>query len=52
MVDAHRNGWIAIVVDSSEFIGAHTFANFADLADDLRDAEVVAVDIPIGISND
>ncbi len=51
-VDAHRKGWVAIVLDFSGFVGAHTFARFADLAGDLSAAEVIAVDIPIGVSND
>ena len=41
-----------IVLDASGVVDAHTFARFADLAVHLSAAEVVAVDIPIGISND
>jgi predicted RNase H-like nuclease len=51
-VDAHRKGWVAIVLDSSGFVEAHTFAHIAELADGLSAAEVIAVDIPIGISNE
>lgn len=51
-VDAHRKGWVAIILDSSGFVKAHTFAHFDELADDLSTAEVVAVDIPIRISSD
>ena len=51
-VDAHRKGWVAIVLDCSGFVEAHTFASFDDLADGLSAAEVIAVDIPIGISKE
>ena len=51
-VDAHRKGWVAIILDSSGFVEAHTFARFDDLADGLFAAEVIAVDIPIGISDE
>ncbi len=51
-MDAHRKGWIAIVLDSSGFVEAHTFADFAVLVEHLSAAEVIGVDIPIGIGND
>ena len=50
-VDAHRKGWIAIVVDLSGFVDAHAFGHFADLAQDLANVDVLAVDIPIGIGD-
>ena len=40
-----------MVLDPSGFVGANTFARFADLVDHLSVAEVVAVDIPIGIGS-
>ena len=50
-VDAHRKGWVAIVLSLDGFVEAHTFALFSDLAESLTTAEVVAVDIPIGIDD-
>jgi predicted RNase H-like nuclease len=48
-VDGTRGGWVAIVIDESGYLGAQIGFDFVDLVRGL-DATVVAVDIPIGVS--
>jgi predicted RNase H-like nuclease len=51
-VDGCPKGWIAIVLDDGRFARAEFAATFADLLPNLADAEVIAVDIPIGLPDD
>ena len=48
-VDGCPKGWVAIVLDGGHFARAELAATFADLLPHLSDAEVIAVDIPIGL---
>jgi predicted RNase H-like nuclease len=48
-VDGCRKGWIAIVLEDGHFARAELARTFADLLPRLADAEVIAVDIPIGL---
>jgi predicted RNase H-like nuclease len=47
-VDAYRNGWVAVLLDQGSFARAHVAAHFKELIGHLGDADVIAVDIPIG----
>ena len=48
-VDAYRDGWVAVILDQGLFAGALVAGRFSELAGHLRNADVIAVDIPIGI---
>jgi len=48
-VDGCRKGWIAIVLEDGRFAGAEFSSTFAELLTRLTDAQVIAVDIPIGL---
>jgi predicted RNase H-like nuclease len=48
-VDAALGGWIAVVVDQRGFLHAQLFSDFGDAAEGLGDAEVIGVDVPIGL---
>jgi len=48
-VDAHKRGWVAVVLSDGSFAGAVTASTFAALLSELADAQVIGVDIPIGI---
>jgi len=46
-VDGCKAGWIAIEIDDSGFVGAHLASTIAD----VTVADVVAIDIPIGLTD-
>ena len=48
-VDGCPKGWIAIVLTDGRFARAEFASAFAELLDLLTDAQVIAVDIPIGL---
>lgn len=48
-VDGCRKGWIAIVLEGGRFERAEFSPTFAELLIHLTDAQVIAVDIPIGL---
>jgi predicted RNase H-like nuclease len=48
-VDGCRKGWIAVVLDDGRFARAELATTFAVLLTRLTDAQVIAVDIPIGL---
>jgi hypothetical protein len=47
-VDACQGGWIARALRASAFVEARFVASVAGLAEAVPDAEVTAIDIPIG----
>ena len=47
-VDGTRGGWVAIVLDDGRFAGDHLIRYVEASFEELADAEIVAVDIPIG----
>ena len=47
--DGCPKGWIAIVLEEGRFARAEFASTFAELLTCLTDAEVIAVDIPIGV---
>jgi len=48
-VDGCPKGWIAIVLKDGHFARAEFASTFAELLSHLADAQVIAVDIPIGL---
>jgi predicted RNase H-like nuclease len=48
-VDGCREGWVAVLLEARRFARAELAAGFADLLPHLAGAEVIAVDIPIGL---
>lgn len=48
-VDACKRGWAAVVLRAGRPPEAHFLARIADLAASVPDAQVVAIDIPIGL---
>lgn len=48
-VDGCPKGWIAIVLSDGGFARAEFFPSFAELLSHLSEAQVIAVDIPIGL---
>ncbi len=48
-VDGCPKGWIAIVLEDGRFASAELASTFAELLPHLTDAQVIAVDIPIGL---
>jgi predicted RNase H-like nuclease len=48
-VDGCPKGWIAIVLEGARFARAEFSPTFAELLIHLKDAQVIAVDIPIGL---
>ena len=48
-VDGCRKGWIAIVLKDGYFARAEFSPTFAELLNVLADAQIIAVDIPIGL---
>lgn len=47
-VDGTRGGWVAVVLDDCRFAGDHLVRPIETSFEELADADVVAVDIPIG----
>lgn len=50
-VDGHPKGWIAVAINSRRFVGAQSFATFAELMEEYAAAKVIGVDMPIGLVN-
>jgi len=50
-VDGCPGGWVAIGLDERGFAGALLEPTFAELLERCADAEVIAVDIPIGLAD-
>ena len=48
-VDGCPKGWIAIVLNDGRFVRAEFSPTFAELLSALADAQIIAVDIPIGL---
>ncbi len=51
-VDAHAGGWIAVVLEDGRYAGSLVRRTVAELLAAFRDAEAVAVDIPIGVPDE
>lgn len=49
-VDGYKGGWVSILLHDGTFHGATASATFSELLERHRDAEVIAIDIPIGLS--
>ncbi len=49
-VDGCKGGWIAFVAVDNRFQEARFFPKFAPLVESFADADVIAVDIPIGLA--
>ncbi len=47
-VDGYRNGWVAVILDQGSFAGALVAAQFRELTGHFGNADVIAVDIPMG----
>jgi predicted RNase H-like nuclease len=48
-VDACKKGWVSILLEPSGFAGSAFASTYSDLQQSLREAQAVAIDIPIGI---
>jgi predicted RNase H-like nuclease len=48
-VDGYRKGWVAVILLDGVFLSAAVHQGFREVLDSHRDAEVIAVDIPIGL---
>lgn len=48
-VDGCPKGWIAIVLENGHFARAELASTFTELLPHLTDAQVIAVDIPLGL---
>ncbi|MGE2726772.1 DUF429 domain-containing protein [Mycolicibacterium pulveris] len=48
-IDACRGGWVGVQLRDGGFAGAHFAARLDDLAARVADADVIAVDIPLGL---
>lgn len=48
-VDGCKRGWIAAVLDGGQFVAARVLPRFGEVLAEFADAEVLAVDIPIGL---
>ena len=51
-VDGHARGWVAVVIDANSCVGAASFPTFAALLHAYDGAELIGVDIPIGLTDD
>ena len=47
-VDGTRGGWVAVVLDDGRFAGDHLVQPVEASFEELADADVIAVDLPIG----
>lgn len=47
-VDAYRKGWIAVLLDQGSFAEAVVATQFRELIEHFGNADVIAVDIPLG----
>lgn len=50
-VDACRRGWVAVVLRDGAAPSGHLLATIGDITSAVPDAEVVGIDIPIGLSD-
>ncbi len=48
-VDACRGGWVGVQLRDGRFVGAHFAPAISDLVARVADADVIAVDIPLGL---
>ena len=48
-VDARKKGWIAVALRTGTDVQAHFLESIEDLGEAIPDAEVVGIDIPIGL---
>lgn len=48
-VDAYRRGWFAVLVEDGRFVDSFAAATFARALEQLSEAAVIGVDIPIGL---
>lgn len=48
-VDACKRGWVAVVLRDGRPTGVHFLPTIGDIADSVPDADVIAIDIPIGL---
>ena len=46
--DVYENGWVFVRLENGEYAGANVYPNFAAGIEASGDADVIAVDIPIG----
>lgn len=51
-VDACKKGWITVALRTGTEVQAHLLESIEDLGEAIPDAEVVAIDIPIGLPNE
>jgi predicted RNase H-like nuclease len=47
-LDGTKGGWVAVVLDDGVFVGDHLIRPVESAFDELADAEVLAIDVPIG----
>jgi predicted RNase H-like nuclease len=47
-LDGTKGGWVAVVLDDGVFAGDHLIQPAESTLDELADAEVLAIDVPIG----
>ena len=47
-VDGTKNGWVAVVLEDGRFAEDHVISPIESSFNELHDAEVVAIDVPIG----
>lgn len=50
-IDAWRGGWVGIRLRDGRFLSAHCAPQLEDLVHDAADADLVAVDIPLGLTH-
>jgi predicted RNase H-like nuclease len=48
-VDGTKNGWVAVVLEDGRFVGDLLITPIESSFDELHDAEVVAIDVPVGV---
>ena len=48
-VDACKRGWVAVVLREGNPMGVHFLPTIGDITDSVPDADVIAIDIPIGL---
>ncbi|MEM9191551.1 MAG: DUF429 domain-containing protein [Myxococcota bacterium] len=48
-VDGWRGGWVAVALTARGVVDARSFSNFTDLVGHFDPAEVIAVDMPVGL---
>ena len=48
-IDGYRKGWVAVVLRDARFDRAHVATSLVEVVGAVSDAEVIGVDIPIGL---